>query len=94
MAVVFWQTFFAAREDVVNYTSSGVIQCWFIVMKYIKESSMRDKLFDILQLLHRYLDLEAATFSPVLHLLKKREGLQLPHHSKMSLCMGCPAGLH
>ena len=51
----------AVRENEENYTSSVVIQCWFIVMKYIKEPAMRDKLFDILQLLHRYLDLEAAT---------------------------------
>ena len=50
----------AAREDEEKYASSVVIKCWFIVVKYLKEPAMRDKLFDILQQLHRFLDLEAA----------------------------------
>jgi len=42
----------AATEDEDRYKTSVVIKCWFIVVKYIKDPVMREKLFEVIKLLH------------------------------------------
>jgi len=42
----------ATTEDEDKYKTSVVIKCWFIVVKYIKEPVMREKLFEVVKLLH------------------------------------------
>ena len=49
-----------AAENEDEYKTSVVIKCWFIVVKNIKKPVMRDKLFDVLKLLHDFLEQETA----------------------------------
>ena len=50
----------AAAEDEDKYKTSVVIKCWFIVVKHIKDSVMREKLFEVIKLLHDFLEQDAA----------------------------------
>ncbi len=51
----------AATEDENRYHTSVVIKCWFMVVKYIKDPIMREKLFEIVKLLHDFLDQDEAS---------------------------------
>jgi predicted transposase/invertase (TIGR01784 family) len=50
----------AAREDEDRYNTSAVIKCWFLVVKYIKDPAMREKLFELVKLLYEFLDQSTA----------------------------------
>ena len=50
----------AITEDEDKYKTSVVIKCWFIVVKHIKEPVMREKLFEVVKLLHDRLEQDAA----------------------------------
>ncbi len=50
----------AATEDEDRYNTSVVIKCWFMLVKYIKDPGMREKLFEIVKLLHDFPDQEEA----------------------------------
>jgi len=50
----------AATEDEDRYNTSAVIKCWFLVVKYIKDTAMREKLFELVKLLHDFLDQDTA----------------------------------
>lgn len=50
----------ATTEDEDKYKTSVVIKCWFIVVKYIKDPVMREKLFEVIKLLHDRLEQDAA----------------------------------
>ena len=50
----------AATEDEDRYDTSVVIKCWFMLVKYIKDPVMREKLFEIVKLLHDFLDQDEA----------------------------------
>jgi len=50
----------AATEDEDRYDTSVVIKCWFMLVKYIKDPAMREKLFEIVKLLHDFLDQDKA----------------------------------
>ena len=50
----------ATTEDEDRYHTSAVIKCWFLVVKYIKDPAMRERLFEIVKLLHDFLDHDAA----------------------------------
>jgi len=50
----------AATEDEDKYNTSVVIKCWFMMVKYIKDPVMREKLFEIVKLLHDFLDQDEA----------------------------------
>jgi hypothetical protein len=50
----------AATEDEDRYNTSVVIKCWFMIVKYIKDPGMREKLFEIVKLLHDFLDQDEA----------------------------------
>ena len=50
----------AATEDEDRYHTSAVIKCWFLVVKYIKDPVMREKLFELVKLLHDFLDQDTA----------------------------------
>jgi len=47
-------------EDVEKYNTSIAIKCWFLLVKNIKTPAMREKLFEIVNLLHEFLDQETA----------------------------------
>ncbi len=49
-----------ATEDVEKYNTSVVIKCWFLMVKSIKTPAMRERLFEIVNLLHDFLDQETA----------------------------------
>jgi hypothetical protein len=48
----------AATEDVEKYNTSVVIKCWFLLVKNMKTPAIREKLFEIVNLLHDFLDQE------------------------------------
>jgi len=50
----------ATTEDEDKYKTSVVIKCWFIVVKYIKDPVMREKLFEVVRLLHDRLEQDTA----------------------------------
>jgi predicted transposase/invertase (TIGR01784 family) len=50
----------AATENLDRYDTSVVIKCWFMIVKYIKDPAMREKLFEIVRLLHDFLDQDEA----------------------------------
>jgi predicted transposase/invertase (TIGR01784 family) len=50
----------ATTENEDKYKTSVVIKCWFIVVKYIKDPVMREKLFEVIKLLHDRLEQDAA----------------------------------
>jgi len=50
----------AATEDENRYSAAVAIKCWFMLVKYAKEPAMREKLFEIVKLLHDFLDQEEA----------------------------------
>lgn len=50
----------AAKENEDRYHTSAVIKCWFLVVKYIKDPAMREKLFELVKLLHDFLDQDTA----------------------------------
>jgi len=50
----------AATEDEDRYDTSVVIKCWFMMVKYIKDPGMREKLFEIVRLLHDFPDQDEA----------------------------------
>ena len=50
----------AVSEDEEKYSTSVVIKCWFIIVKNLKDSAMREKLFEIMKLLNDFLEQETA----------------------------------
>jgi len=50
----------ASTEDEDRYNTSAVIKCWFLVVKYVKDPAMREKLFELVKLLHDFLDQDTA----------------------------------
>lgn len=50
----------ATTEDEEKYNTSVVIKCWFLLVKNIKTPAMREKLFEIVSLLHDFLDQDTA----------------------------------
>ena len=50
----------AATEDENRYSAAVAIKCWFMLVKYAREPAMREKLFEIVKLLHDFLDQEEA----------------------------------
>ncbi len=50
----------AATEDENRFQTSVVIKCWFIVVKYVTSPAMREKLFEVVKLLHDSLDSDEA----------------------------------
>ena len=50
----------AATENEDRYDTSVVIKCWFMIVKYIKDPVMREKLFEIVKLLHDFPDQDEA----------------------------------
>ena len=45
----------ASTEDEDRYNTSAVIKCWFLVVKYVKDPAMREKLFELVKLLYDFL---------------------------------------
>jgi hypothetical protein len=50
----------AATEDEGKYNTAIVIKCWFMIVKYIKDPALREKVFELAKLLHDFLDEDTA----------------------------------
>ncbi len=50
----------AVTEDEDRYQTSAVIRCWFLAVKYTKDPAMRERLFEMVKLLHDFLDQDKA----------------------------------
>jgi len=50
----------AATEDEDKYTTSVVIKSWLIIVKYLNDPALRDKLFDIVKQLNDFLERKTA----------------------------------
>jgi len=48
--------FDASKENEDQYITSVVIRCWLIIVKYLNDPEMREKLSEVLRLLHNFLE--------------------------------------
>ena len=48
--------FDASKENEDQYITSVVIRCWLIIVKYLNDPVMREKLSEVLRLLHNFLE--------------------------------------